>query len=336
VNRPTLRPLLLLACVTLCAGPLAACGDSDRQAAGSGSSALDETLAATSKLHNGRVDGRLQLAPDGLLSLGGPIVLTVSGPFASPAAGTGPRFDLRMSAAIGGGAFEARASSTGRRAFLRVDGDDYALGRHDSSATKKQRSGALASLGLNPAAWMKDPQAKGSATIDGVATDRISGELDVQRSLADIATLLDGDGAGEGLLTPKLRKQIVDAVTSAKVELWTGSRDRILRQLTAAIDFAFADGAERPITGLDGGRINLRLRLTGVDATTFDVATPKNARPLSQLVGDGGLGGLLSAIGGSFGGAAGPGDGGAAFLRCITAAGGKSAAVMRCASRLTP
>ena len=345
MNRSKLRVLLVLACAALCAGLLSACGDSEQQASSSASSVLDETLAATSKLDSGRLTASLRLRPDGLLSLGGPILLNASGPFAAPAAGAGPRFDMKFGAAIAGGTFDARARSTGKRAYLRLDGRDYALGRHGERSASKERSsakqrssakrGALGALGLDPAAWIEDPQEKGSATIAGVDTIRIAGDLDVARLLADVAKLL-GASAGDGLLTPKLRAQLVDAVKSAKVELWTGARDRVVRKLTAAIDFTFADDAARPITGLDGGRIDLRLRLDDVNATAFEVAAPKNARPLSELIGDSGLDGLLSGIGKGFGSTAGGGDGGAAFLRCITAARGNSTEVMRCSSKLAP
>jgi hypothetical protein len=341
VNLLKLRALLLLACAALCAGLLAACGDSDEQATSSASSVLDETLAATSELDSGRLSGRMRLEPDGMLSLGGPIVMSATGPFAAPAAGAGPRFDIKLAAAIGGGAFRARARSTGKRAYLRLGDRDYALGGADDGASHaKQRGsatrGALAALGLNPASWVKDPRTDGSATIGGVRTTRIAGDLDVARLLADVSKLLDGGGAGGGLLTPKLREQLAGAVKTARVQLWSGAQDHILRQLTAFVDFRFADGSQKPIVGLDGGRINLRLRLDDVNATTFAVATPKNARPLSQLIGDSGLGGLLSGLGAGLGGAGGPGDGGAALMRCVTAAGGDSAAVMRCASKLAP
>ncbi|HEV7804370.1 MAG TPA: hypothetical protein VGO80_01010 [Solirubrobacteraceae bacterium] len=337
MNRSKLRALLIVACVALCAGLLGACGETDERAASSASGVLDETLAATSALDSGRLTGRLRLEPDGLLSLGGPIVLTASGPFAAPAAGAGPRFDIALGAAIAGGSVRARTSSTGEVAYLRLGGRDYALGgfgshRHEREA---KRRGGLGSLGLNPVAWIKDPQEHGGAIIDGVETTRITGDLDVARVLADVAKLLDG-GRGDGLLTPNLRKQLTDAVKTAKVEIWTGASDRILRQLTALVDFTFKDGSQTPITGLDGGRIDLRLRLDDVDATTFEVATPKHARPLSALIGDGGLGALLSGLGRSFGPRASGGDGGEALLRCVTAAGGDSAKVVRCASRVAP
>ena len=334
-----LRALLILACAALCAGLLAACGDSEEQAASAAPSVLQETLAATSKIDSGRLTGRLRLEPDGLLALGGPIVLSASGPFAAPAAGAGPRFDIAVAATLGASPLRARASSTGKRAYLRLGGRDYVLGEYGSHASKRRSvkpRDALAALGLDPAAWVKDPQEHGGAMIGDVETVRITGDLDVARVLADVARLLDGGGAG-GLLTPKLRAQLADGVKTAKVEIWTGANDRILRQLTAFVDFTFKQGAQ-PIPGLDGGRINLRLRLDDVNTTTFHVATPKNARPLSSLFGDGdgGLGALLSALGQGFAPRTSGGDAGQAFMRCVKAAGEDSAKVMACASKLTP
>jgi hypothetical protein len=161
----------------------------------------------------------------------------------------------------------------------------------------------------------------------------------VRRLLADLATLLDGHtatatatGATGGLLTPKLREQIVAAVRSARVDAWIGATDKILRQLAIVVDFAFDKGSQPPIAGLDGGRIDLRLRLDDIGATTVKVVAPKRAHPLSELTGAGGLGAFLAGLGaGATGGA---GDGGAAFLACLTAAGAKTADVVRCAAKL--
>ena len=333
------RAASALVVAALCAGLLAACGDAETTASSPAARAtLAETFAATSKLRSARVDGRMRLEPDGLVSLGGPIVLSATGPVAAPAAGKGPRFDLAFAAALGGRSFRGGARSTGSRAYLRLDDRSYALGGHATrSAHRKARRGALAVIGLDPTRWVKDPQTKaGSPAIDGVETIAVAGKLDVARMLADIARLFDGDLAGGGLLTPKLRAQLAGAVKTATVEIAAGTDDRILRRLTAAIDFTFPKGEQPPITGLDGGKIDLRLNLTGVNATTFHVDKPANARPLSELFGDGGLQALLKGLGASFGGGAGPGDGGAAFLRCIEAAHGRSAAVARCASQLEP
>ncbi len=88
--------------------------------------------------------------------------------------------------------------------------------------------------------------------------------------------------------------------------------------------------------GLDGGRLNLRLRLDGVNATEVEVRTPKDPRPLSMLFEDRGLRGLLGGLGAGAPKGAGAGDGGQAFLKCLRAAGEDSEAVGRCASKLGP
>lgn len=338
MNRQALRALLALLTAALCAGLITACGDAEESAgAPAAATLLDETLAATSKLRSGRFAGRLQLDPDGLLALGGPIVLSGSGPFAAPEGEAGPRFDLALAAAIGGQTFKGGASSTGSRTYLRLDDRSYLLGRHGKRAKTAAKRGGLAVLNLDPSGWVKSPQTTSqSAPIDGVETVTIKGQLDVARMLADVAKLLDGGKAGGGLLTPKLRRQISGAVKSATVEVAAGADDKILRRLTAFIDFTFPKDEQPPITGLDGGKINLRVNLTDVNATTFDVAKPAGARPLSRLLGDEGIGGFLRGLGASIGAGQGAGDGGAAFLRCVNAAAGRSDEVMRCASKLAP
>jgi hypothetical protein len=338
VNRPTLRAVLLLACAVLCAGLLASCGDADDSAGDSAAarSLLQQTVEATSKLDSAHVKGAFQLAPDGLIALGGPLSVRVSGPFVAGAEDELPRFDFALAGTLARKDLTAHALSTGKQIFLRIDGENYTLaklsGEHKEHA--REHRGGLASIGLDPSEWVEDPQEQGTATVGGVQTIRIAGTLDVEQVLDDVSKLLGGGGKRyDGLLTPKLREQIEDAVTSSKIDVWTGAQDKILRQLVAAIDFKFENG-KSPISGLDGGRITLRLLLDDVNTTTVDARAPTNARPLSDLLGEGGLGALLSGLGaGALGGASG-GDDGAAFLKCLNAEG--TADIAACASKLAP
>lgn len=341
MNRPTLRAVLLLACAALGAGLLASCGDADDNAGDSAAakSLLEQTVEATSKLESAHVKGAFQLAPDGLIALGGPMSVRVSGPFASGAEDELPRFDFAIAGTLARQDLTAHAISTGKQIFLRIDGKNYKLaklsGEHKEHA--KEHRGGLASIGLDPSGWVKDPREQGTATVAGVQTIRIAGTLDVAAVLDDVSKLLGGGGKGyDGLLTPQLRKQIEDAVTSSKIDVWTGAQDKILRQLVAGIDFKFENG-KSPISGLDGGRITLRLLLDDVNATRVHATAPKNARPLSDLTGEGGLGALLSGLGaGVLGGSGtGGGDDGQAFLKCLSS-GGDTSDIVACASKLAP
>ncbi|MDX6719033.1 MAG: hypothetical protein QOJ63_1287 [Solirubrobacteraceae bacterium] len=339
MNRSPLRALLVLGCTACCLTLLAACGDAVDRRDAAAASALEQTLDATSRIADARLTADVRLAPEGLLALGGPITLRANGPFAASAAGALPRFDIAIAASIGGRDQRAGAISTGRECFLRLDGRDYAIDKTflETLRGSPGAGGAFATLGLDPRAWIRDPRTKGHAPLGGIDTIRIAGGIDVRRLLADLAGLLNGytaaGGAG-GLLTPRLREQIAAAVRSARFDVWIGAKDRILRQLAVVVEFAFDKGSRPPITGLDGGRIDLRLRLDDIDATTVKVVAPRHARPLSELTGAGGLGALLAGLGAGATGGAGGGDGGAAFLACLTAAGAKAADVVRCASKL--
>ena len=152
------------------------------------------------------------------------------------------------------------------------------------------------------------------------------------RLLADIAKLLGGK---DSLLTPELRKQVAKAVTATKVDVWTGSKDKILRRLTASIDFSFDDGTS-PISGLDGGTITLRARLDHVNQTTVAPVAPARSLPLSKLTGAGGLGAMLSGLGaGILDGTGGGRKGGDAFLKCL-GSGTTTADIVACAAKLAP
>ncbi|MEY2442989.1 MAG: hypothetical protein QOJ46_2415 [bacterium] len=301
-NRTILRAALVLACAAVSSGLLAACGTADDKSSDPGAaSTLAQTFDATSSLHNARLTASFLLEPEGMVALGGPISFRGSGPVAAGAKGELPRFDLAVTGSLARHALRARAISTGKRGFLEIGGRSYKLDKDVLGLLRSvlgagaARGGAIATLGLNPQAWVKDPQTAGHETIGGVDTNRTSGTIDVGALLADVSRLLAGGGL-DGLLTPQLRKQIEGAVTATKVDVWSGAQDKILRQLAVVVDFAFKKGTS-PLAGLDGGKLTLRVLLDRVNATTVDPVAPKHARPLSELLSHDGLGALLPGLG---------------------------------------
>jgi hypothetical protein len=340
VTRPLYCALLALACGAL----LGACGADEGDRNADAKRVLEQTFSAsTSAIETGRLDARLTLAPEGLLALGGPISLRLTGPFAAPAGGELPRLDFAIAATLANQNFSAGAISTGTKAFVELDGRAYAI---DDAFVRELRSGSgskpkpkagLQALGVDPLRWINDPVTKANERVAGVDTVRVSGTVNVGRLLEDLDKLLTkagGSGGASGdLLTPALRKQIADAVDRAAIDVWSGASDKLLRQLAVAIDFAFKDGKPSPISGLDAGKLRLRLRLHDVNKTVVKITAPKRARALSELTG-GGLGNFLRGIGVGLTGGQGSSDLGAAFLQCLTQANGKSAEIVRCASKL--
>jgi hypothetical protein len=344
VTHPLRRVFLALACLALCAASLVACGGGDDKGDSSADQVLQETFGnSATAIENGRLNVDFRLDPEGLLKLGGLIGLKVDGPFAAPTAGRLPRFDVDLAATLAGQNFGGGVLSTGRTAFVKLDDrmyrvDDPFVGRlRKGLGSAKTPQAGLKALGLDPLRWIRNAKEKGDARIAGVETTRVGGDVNVARLLEDLDRLLTKAGGSQSgsagsLLTPALRTQIADAVTSAKADVWTGAKDRLLRQIAVVASFKFEDG-KTPIPGLDGGKINLRLRLDDVNKTTVNVTAPKGARPLSRLTG-GSLNNFIEGIGagltsGSSGLVGGP------FVRCITGANGKTVSLVRCISKLS-
>jgi hypothetical protein len=344
VNRPPPRILAAVACALLCAVLLGACGGSGSNDEESARRTLQQALGtSTASIERGRLTATFRLDPEGLLKLGGPISVRLTGPFAAPTRRSMPRFDLAFLATLGGQRFAGSAISTGRRGFVRLDDRAYALSgaevaklRRGAGEAAANPRAALRSLGIDPVRWIRNPQRKGEERVAGVPTVRIAGTVDARRLLADVGRLLDRGGAGGGVLTPQMRARIAEAVKSSKVDVWTGAKDKLLRQIAVVVSFAFDGAAQSPIPGLDGGRIALRARLDDVNGTPVQVGAPAGARPIERLTGRGGLSRFLSGVGAGLTGGVGPGDPGAALLRCITQAGGSSVSAVRCVSKLAP
>lgn len=329
-----------LAGLLLCAALLAACGGDDEKQDTGARSLLDQTFGTSAEaIDNGRLAVDFRLDPKGLLGLGGPIKLALDGPFSSPGNGELPQFDVDFAATLAGDVFRGTVLSNGRAAFVRLDGRAYKIDREFVADLRKGLADAadskqpgLKALGVDPLRWISGAQVRGKERIAGVDTTRISANVAVDKLLEDIDRLLakaGGSGGGGDLLSPKLRGQISGAVKSARADIWTGTSDRILRQLAVRISFAFE--GEKPITGLDSGVINLRLRLADVNQTKVSVAAPAGARPLSELTG-GGIGDFLDGIGNGLSGKGTLSTG--RFLGCITGSGANSADLVSCISKL--
>jgi hypothetical protein len=343
VTRSSPRVLLALTCTVLCTALLAACGGSgDGDGAGktakpaSAQAALEKTFeSSTTSVDRARVTADVRLDPKGLLELGGPIAVRVTGPFAAPSSSAPARFDLAFRATLGGQKFSGAVISTGAKRFLKLDDSTYTLGaQKQAGGTAGGPHPGLKSLGIDPLRWITKPRDRGSERVAGVDTRRIAGDVDARRLLADVGTLLDKAGGANGsFLSPGLLRQIGDAVKSARVDVWTGADDSILRQIAVVATFAFKS-AQSPIVGLDGGRLSFRVRLDDVNGAPLRIATPPSPRPLSEVTGEGGLRAVLAGIGAGLTG--GIGGGAIELVGCVTKAGGSSVDLVRCVSKLGP
>jgi hypothetical protein len=114
-------------------------------------------------------------------------------------------------------------------------------------------------LPFDPQTWIRDVEAEGTETLDGVETTHISASVDVKRVFEDVTALTRLNGAP----VPSAR-DAARTVERAEFDVWVGNEDRVLRRLSA--DIAFAPPPERRGPN-DSARsqFSLDLELTGVN-----------------------------------------------------------------------
>lgn len=335
------RPLLAAACLGLSAGLLGGCGAEDEQEQ-TAAEILQQTFRGSeSKIEDGRLSLSFRLDPEGLLAVGGPVKLTLDGPFRAARAGELPRFDVDFVATLAEKLYSGSVLSTGRRTFVTLDDGTYKVDRalvdRLRRSSKSQAGSGLAVTGFDPLRWISGATKRGTGRVGGVDTIRIGGRLNVERLLADLDGLLTragGSTSGSTLLTTKLRRQIAGVVDASSVDIWTGAADRLLRQLAVRIVFFFEDDSS-PLEALRGGTINLRLRLDDVNrkvapGSAFSAPPATGLRPLSDLT-NGRAANVLEGVGAGLAGGR-----GRELFACLTAANGSSAKLARCVSRLAP
>jgi hypothetical protein len=358
-----LRSVPVLIAAMLAAMLLAACGGDDKadgepaSASTSVDTLLRETFTGSKKVDSGRVNLALRIDAKGAEGLDGPVDVKLAGPFQSRGENRLPAFKLDLAFTGAGQDVKAGATSTGDKAFVNFNNTDYAVsdqvfkqfeaGYEEAQKQAGERSGgkgtSLATLGVDPTKWLTNAKNEGESEVGDADTIRITGGVDVPRLLDDVNTAL-GKAASLGLqnsgqlpqkLTDPQKKQIADAVKSARVEIHTGQEDKILRRMVVAVDVVAPAEEE----DLESAALRLDFSITEVNDEQ-EIAAPKATKPFDELLQQlGGLGGLAG--GGS---SSGSGSGGSTadraklerYTDCITKAGSDTAEAQKCAELLQP
>jgi hypothetical protein len=357
--------LVLLACAV----GLAACGG------GGGSDpdkVLKETFSGNKKVTSGKIELKLGLQADGTASLGGPIAVTLSGPFQSEGPKTLPKFDFDLNLALGGRTLSAGAVSTGDAGFLKLQKQDYSVPaqvftqfkqgyeRSQSQQKGNDQTPSFSSLGVDPSKWLKDAKSQDDTDVGGVQTTHISAGVDVPKLLDDVNRILSRAGqlgASQtqqipSQLTPQQRTAVENAIEDATFDVYSGKDDKVLRRLAVKIKFKVPENQRANAQGLSGGTITFDLTLADLNQQQT-INAPANPKSFDQLTTAlrSTLGGLLGAAGGSTGSSSGgtsttttpsgtlstpTGDAKAQeYAKCISEAGGDIAKAQKCSSILT-
>jgi hypothetical protein len=348
---------------------IAGCGDDDSGNDVDPQEVLDATFSNESSITSGDVDLSLSVSAEG--DEGASFEASLAGPFQGDPdnPNTLPQLDWTVTASGEGGGqsidFEGGAVVTEDNAYVEYGGEAYEVGTEDFQAAKEQleaSAGENEDLGFSEAfqqgceqsvqqqggdpstcdfdvsAWLTNQSSEGTEDVEGIETNHVSGDVDVEQALTDIGGIAAGlPGADQAGFDLNSLGQLSAAVEEASFDIYSGVEDDLLRKLefNLAVDpSAIAAGAAVPVESVDVG---FSLTFSGVnDEQTIEA--PSDAKAISELsdqlnLGDLGLqlpglggsdlgGGLddLGAGGGGGGGGAGGSDAAQAYLDCISQA----------------
>ncbi|HYH44808.1 MAG TPA: hypothetical protein VEG34_03930 [Thermoanaerobaculia bacterium] len=287
-----IRPLLALLTLALLTVGLIACGGGDEKSAA-------ETLKAASKkeVKSGTLDVKLQARLDGVPQLSGPVNLSMKGPFESHGDKQFPSLDWKITASGAGQSVNAGLILVPDNAFIEYGGTTYEAGEDvvkrllKQAQANQQDQADLKKLGVNPTDWLAEGEVEDGEEIDGVATDKVRGRLDVEKMLNDFNKIIEQPEFRKqlqpGQSVPKITQEQIDEVKkSVKNPTFTvnvGKDDSIIRRLAANVNFTIPQEQQSQLNGFKGGRISFTTTITDVGQKP-DIKAPSGARPLSELL----------------------------------------------------
>jgi hypothetical protein len=349
------RPALIISLLAA-AAIVAGCGGG-----GSGSSKDARALidkAFKQSIGSADMTLNIQAKVTGVAALQQPIGLKIAGPYQSNGKGKLPSFNWQVSISGGGQAFSGAVISTGENAFVNFQGTNYEVGaakvaQLNQQLSKQSATGkrSLKDFGIDPQAWVKDPQQKGTDNVNGADTTHVQAALDVGRMFSDFNKTIQkagamGQTAAPQQLSPAVIQKIQQVVKNPKFDIYVGKADSKIRRLAVSVDFQIPADQRAKFQGAQGGTLTFSIDFAKVGQPQT-ITGPTNARPIAELqqqlsglgAGLGGLGGSGGRGGsGSSGGSGGSGPSAAKYekySKCLQAAGPtNSAAISKCAQLL--
>jgi hypothetical protein len=196
-----------------------------------------------SDVHSGRFQANLYLVDAKTKAR-----FSVAGAFDTAGDTAIPRFRVRASMFLNGARASGGFVSLGDRAYF-ARGDTGWRVPAALWGPLVDRAGAGGQqqklpIDVHPETWVRDAKSEGSARIAGVETEHVSARIDVKAVANDVARAVGGTVN---------EREIERGVKRAKLEVWVGKEDHIVRQLQVVLAGQRKEGLE------------LDARLTGVN-----------------------------------------------------------------------
>jgi hypothetical protein len=175
--------------------------------------------------------------------------IDVTGVFQTRGKAETPQFDIDFKLAAPDGNVNVGAVSTGDRAFLTSGDKAYALPRaawsevtavrrkaaQQSGGKPAQTQAAAVIPGFDTSDWVTDVKSEGVEQVGGVAATHVSLDIDGGRVIDDVLAVARASGQAPAIPT-QVRGQLDKVVKDARVDLYVGNQDRVLRRASVAVD----------------------------------------------------------------------------------------------------
>ena len=282
-----LAAVLAVAGLFVVSGALGGSSDSGEQNA---QQVLEKAFtAAPADRDSGKINGSLTVNVAGpeaaAVGLSRPFEMTLNGFVNEPRPGQAPSFDIGVNIKGGREQHSVRLVSTGRQAYMDLDGRAYRLPasqlrRISAGEGGKNDASALKALGVDPRNWLRTPRVAGDDQVGGEPVTRVAAGLDVQLMMADLMRAAERSGQA-GQIDPipaEATDSIREAVKDAQFEVYASKQDGTLRRVTATAAFEAPGPQGKNVTG----DVRFDLQVSGVGEAQKIVA-PRNAVPFSRV-----------------------------------------------------
>lgn len=274
---------------------LAACGSS----APTGQMLVDSTFSSHAPIERGVLGFTLAVDPVGANAhRSHSVELDVNGPFEGSEPGRLPSFAFVVQFSSGEHQIETDATAVGSQLFVRWGGSWFAapdraykeIEQSYAQATDSPHSDtSYSSLGIEPRKWFVKPLSAGLTTIIQERTYHVVSGVNVRAFLRDAAKLfqpgrsLGSSIPGVSALTPAVVEGLAGSVRSAKLEIYLGKDDRVLRLLELVLMLRPSPQIHALLGGASEAKIELTVLFTKVNKPQTILAPP-NPKPFSGLL----------------------------------------------------
>lgn len=212
----------------------------------------------------------------------GPINVKLSGPYDPTAKSADMVFDLKAGKINLPGKLRM---IDGKTAFVGLQDKWYSIPESSlQSSTSKVATdpgATLTALG-NPADLLDNAKVVGGETIEGIATDHVSGDLNLDKLAAAMERMSKSTStaASQAESVAKLK----EAVKSGTVDVWVGQDDKQVHRMKLDLDVAIPTESQKTSMGVTGAKIVLTLQSTPVSSVS--VSAPSGALTMQQFQND--------------------------------------------------